>query len=301
MKSSDSNPPQPFSPINQALNNLQTHFSGFLHHLSHLPLLSNKPSISSLQDSANQALHAGFSRLSSCSLPSNGNQVWARIGATQLDLPRQQGAAMSTDVIEERLGEIPVYALSNPNGEFVLVSGKRTGKSLGLLCFKEEDAAALLEEMKTINPSMRQRGSKVVSLDLKKIIRMKVNGVAFRFIPDSTQIKNALQERQKAGYPDDGFPGVPVFQSRSLVLQSHNKRYRPVFFRKEDLQKSLARASRQQNKLNPAFRQGDIQVAVFEEIIKGMKEGTSTWNDVVFVPPGFDVTMNPTPEESSEN
>ncbi|EEF43779.1 hypothetical protein RCOM_1307800 [Ricinus communis] len=81
------------------------------------------------------------------------------------------------------------------------------------------------------------------------------------------------------------------FQSRSLVLKSENKSYRPVFFRKEDLEKSLLRASRQQKKLNPAFRQGDIQVAVFEEIIKSMKESsTSTWDDVVFIPPGFDVS-----------
>ncbi|KAJ0093972.1 hypothetical protein Patl1_26166 [Pistacia atlantica] len=87
--------------------------------------------------------------------------------------------------------------------------------------------------------------------------------------------------------------------SRSLVLRSQNKSYRPVFFRKEffqeDLEKSLHRASRQQNKLNPAFREGDIQVAVFEEIIKGMKESNnSTWNDVIFIPPGFDVSTVPT-------
>ncbi|KAH7573357.1 hypothetical protein JRO89_XS03G0128300 [Xanthoceras sorbifolium] len=315
MNSSDSNPPKIFSlpkqapqfNLHQALSNLQTHFNGFLRHTIPSQLHS---SISSFQDRAKHVLDDGISRLTSCSLPSNGNQVWARIGetfTTQLDLARQQGGAalpMSTQAIEERLGGIPVYALSNANEEFVLVSGVSTGKSLGLLCFKEEDAATLLEQMKTMNPLMRQGGSKVVTVALKKVVHLKIDGVAFRLIPEATQVKNALEaransrspiftreqlhewriymEREKAGFHDDGFSGVPVFQ--------------------EDLEKSLARASRQQNKINPALRRGDIQVAVFEEIIKGMKEGTtSTWNDVVFVPPGFDVSADPTQQESTEN
>ncbi|KAK3009363.1 hypothetical protein RJ639_015272 [Escallonia herrerae] len=40
----------------------------------------------------------------------------------------------------------------------------------------------------------------------------------------------------------------------------------------EDLEKSLGRAADQQKQLNPAFRQGDIQVAVLEDIIKGLKD-----------------------------
>ncbi|CAK9154054.1 unnamed protein product [Ilex paraguariensis] len=82
----------------------------------------------------------------------------------------------------------------------------------------------------------------------------------------------SFEERLKAGFSDESFSGVPVFQSKSLILRSQNKRYRPVFFRKEDLEKSLLRASRQQKKLNPAFREGDIQVAVLEDIIQGMKK-----------------------------
>ncbi|XP_022150384.1 protein TIC 22-like, chloroplastic [Momordica charantia] len=101
-------------------------------------------------------------------------------------------------------------------------------------------------------------------------------------------------KRKKAGISADGFSGVPVFQSKSLILRSQNKSYRPAFFRKEDLEKSLQRASREQNQVNPAFRPGDIQVAGFEEVIKGMKDNSiSTWDDVVFIPPGFDVSTDP--------
>ncbi|KAH9605678.1 hypothetical protein KSS87_021529 [Heliosperma pusillum] len=104
---------------------------------------------------------------------------------------------------------------------------------------------------------------------------------------------------------------VPV-DSRSLSLKVDNRTYRPVFFRKEDLEKSLFRASKNQQRLNPVFRQGDIEfanysflftfpyfskVAVLEEIVRGMKDKSSTkWNDVVFVPPGFDVSTDLSPK-----
>ncbi|RVW22296.1 Protein TIC 22-like, chloroplastic [Vitis vinifera] len=93
-----------------------------------------------------------------------------------------------------------------------------------------------------------------------------------------------------------------MFQSRSLILQSQDKKYRPVFFRKEDLENSLLSASNQQNRLNPAFRQGDIQVAVFEEIIKGMQENASRqWDDVVFIPPGFDASISSPQQQATAN
>ncbi|KAJ8449686.1 hypothetical protein Cgig2_001342 [Carnegiea gigantea] len=41
-------------------------------------------------------------------------------------------------------------------------------------------------------------------------------------------------------------------------------------------------------------------VADLEDIIKGMKDGScSTWDDVVFVPPGFDAATDPSQIESS--
>ncbi|KAK6255270.1 hypothetical protein SCA6_016575 [Theobroma cacao] len=281
----DSITPKFFSPfkqpshllnLQQAFSNLQTHCSSLFqqthHHLK-------------------GAFDSTFAHFNPPSFSPKG-PVFARIvdsSKTQIDLSKKSGVAMSAEAIEERLAGVPVYALSNSEEEFVLVSGVSTKKSLGLLCFKKEDAEALLEQMKSMDPGMRKGGSKVVAVALNKVFQLKVDGVAFRLIPESAQLKNALRERERAGFSDDGFPGVPVFQSRSLLLRSQNKSYRPVFFRKEDLEQSLLRASRQQNQLNPAFRPGDIQVAVFEEIIKGMKDGsTSKWDDVVFIPPGFD-------------
>ncbi|KAL7610463.1 hypothetical protein Lser_V15G12612 [Lactuca serriola] len=72
---------------------------------------------------------------------------------------------MSDQNIEQRLAGVPVYALSNSSEEFVVVSGQNPVKSLGLFCFKEEDAETLLGQMKSMDPRMRPR-SKVVPVAL---------------------------------------------------------------------------------------------------------------------------------------
>ncbi|CAA6668201.1 unnamed protein product [Spirodela intermedia] len=266
-----------------------------------------------LSNPGKETLLAGISRFAaavpSASSPSSlslgrRSPAWARIprygtggwggvpeGQHRFDL------AMSTEAMEERLAGIPVYALSNSAEEFVLVSGVKSGKSLGIFCLKEEDAETLLEQMKSMNPGMRE-GSKVVAVALNKVFQLKVDGVAFRLIPDSSQIMNAIKVKEQVGNVVDAFSGVPVFQSKSLVLKSQNKRYRPVFFRKEDLEESLLRASQQQSHLNPSLRKGDIQVSVLEDMITSMKAGsTSQWDDVVFIPPGFNVGVGPQERE----
>ncbi|KAL0382834.1 UNVERIFIED_CONTAM: protein -like, chloroplastic [Sesamum calycinum] len=106
------------------------------------------------------------------------------------------------------------------------------------------------------------------------IFQLDVDGVALRLMPEASQIRNALTERKKGWHvlmkasPGFSFPGYSL---RCM----------------EDLEKSLSRASNDQKQLNPSLRQGDIQVAVLEDIIQGMKDSSvSTWDDVVFIPPG---------------
>ncbi|XP_021888918.1 protein TIC 22-like, chloroplastic isoform X1 [Carica papaya] len=197
--------------IHQVFTNIQTHCSGFLHNLSQNLSLSNpNPSslhsqflsnLSVLQNEARQAFGEGFSHLN---LPRHtSGPVWARIadnGKAQVAPVRQSGASMSDESIEERLAGVPVYALSNSDEEFVLVSGVSTKKSLGLLCFKKEDAEVLLQQMKSMDPGMRKEGSKVVAIALNKVFQLKLDGVAFRLIPESAQVKNAIKP-QETSFP----------------------------------------------------------------------------------------------------
>uniref|UniRef100_A0A0D3GPQ4 Protein TIC 22-like, chloroplastic n=1 Tax=Oryza barthii TaxID=65489 RepID=A0A0D3GPQ4_9ORYZ len=213
---------------------------------------------------------------------------WARISSASASAA--SASALPVAEIEERLAGVPVYALANSSQEFVLVSSARGGGGVGPYIFRREDADALLAQM----DGDMAAGSTVVPIALNKVIQLKSDGVAFRFVPDSSQVANAMKLMENEGqYVNDGFPGVPVFQSRSLVLMSDNKRYRPVFFRKEDLDNSLHRASRDQQKPNPAVKMGDIQVSSLENIIKSMKDSSSSkWDDAVFIPPGFDLATS---------
>ncbi|EYU38968.1 hypothetical protein ABFS82_07G074600 [Erythranthe guttata] len=262
--------PTPFPPqlfLRQAVNSIQTHCSNFFQNLQ-----SNPPFKTTFPASISTENNTLSSSSKSSATPKNH--------------------AISPEAIDERLAGVPVYALSNGSQEFVLLSGTNTGKNLGLFCFSEADAETLLEQMKSVDPTMSS-GSKVVPVALSKIFQLKVDGVALRLMPEASQIQNALKERERAGIREESFPGVPVFQSKSLILRSQTKQYRPVFFRKEDLEKSLSRASRDQKQLNPSLRKGDVQVAVLEEIIQGMKDSSaSSWDDVVFIPPGFDVSTD---------
>ncbi|KAK9138506.1 hypothetical protein Sjap_009100 [Stephania japonica] len=270
--------------LHQTLAKIQTQCTDFLQTLSK-PLHHHRQTLETLICHAKTTL----SSLNCPSIPIQNQGLWARIGAPQ---PQHRfDIALSFDAIEERLAGVGVYVLSNSADEFVLVSGVPSKKTLGLICFAREDAQTMLDHMRSVSKGMGPK-SMVVKIALDKVIQLKLEGVSFRMIPEPAQVQNALKVKEQAGLSnDEGFFGVPVFQSQSLFLKAEDKRYRPYFFRKEDLENSLKRAAEQQKQLNPAFRQGDIQVATFEEVLKGMKgKSTSKWDDVVFIPPGFDVT-----------
>ncbi|KAH9551125.1 hypothetical protein CY35_10G107000 [Sphagnum magellanicum] len=189
--------------------------------------------------------------------------------AAPLETKHLFDVAMSTEQVARRLDGVPVYTVSNSANEFVLVSDLNSSKSLGLFCFREADASALLAQVYELN----------------------AEGIAFRFLPDPQQIKNALEARAKAGDPRKAFDGVPVFQSDNLILRTNNRRYCPIFFSKEDLENALSRAFKQQQRVNPSLRANtDIHVGSFEDVLKRMEsnEEETGWGDIVFIPPGMD-------------
>ncbi|EPS58124.1 hypothetical protein M569_16693, partial [Genlisea aurea] len=186
--------------------------------------------------------------------------------------------------IDRRLSGVPVFSICNASHEFVLVSGTNSGKTLGIFCFSEADAEKMLNQMRSVDPSGNS-ASRVVALDLSKVFQFKVDGVALRLVPEASQIKNALELSREAGFPDEMVRGVPTFQSKQLLLRSEGKGYRPVFFRKEDVEKYLSRASGGRDR---PVKRGDIEVGVLEDMVRGMMDRDSSKEDVVFIPPGLD-------------
>ncbi|KAJ6827895.1 putative protein TIC 22, chloroplastic [Iris pallida] len=149
--------------------------------------------------------------------------------------------ALSPDSVAKTLAGTRVYTVSNSGNEFVLVSDPNNGtRSLGILCFRQEDAETLLSQVQLRQPVLG-RGARVVPITLDQVYMLKVEGIAFRFLPDPIQIRNALELKADVSR---GFDGVPVFQSDLLVFKKKNKRYCPIYFQKEDIERELSRVSR---------------------------------------------------------
>ncbi|KAL8523312.1 hypothetical protein ACS0TY_013329 [Phlomoides rotata] len=190
--------------------------------------------------------------------------------------------SLNSEHVARRLAGTSVYTVSNTNNEFVLISDLDGAKSIGLLCFRQEDAEAFLAQVRSRRGEVKG-GAKVVPITLDQVYMLKVEGIAFRFLPDPVQIKNALEIR--ASETKSGFDGVPVFQSDLLVVKKKNKRYSPIYFRKEDIEKALSSVSRSSRGLGVSQH---ILVGSLEDVLRKMEisEKNSGWDDLIFIPPG---------------
>ncbi|XAR64029.1 hypothetical protein NMG60_11024224 [Bertholletia excelsa] len=190
--------------------------------------------------------------------------------------------ALSSEQVAKTLVGTTLYTVSNSNNEFVLISDPNSLKSIGLLCFRQEDAEAFLAQVQSRKRELRSK-AKVVPITLDQVYSLKVEGIAFRFLPDPIQIKNALE--LKASDIKGGFDGVPVFQSDLLVVRKRNRRYCPIYFCKEDIEKELSTVSRASR--GPGVSQ-HIMVGSLENVLKKMEmsEKNSGWEDLIFIPPG---------------
>ncbi|GJP73344.1 hypothetical protein CLOP_g4073 [Closterium sp. NIES-67] len=199
--------------------------------------------------------------------------------------------AMSAPQVAKRLEGLAVYTVSNAANEFVLIADAEGSKSIGLFCFRKEDAETLLAQVKDRDASLG-KGARVVPVAMDKVYALSAEGIAFRFLPDPLQVKNAVQLRSQAGDNSKGFDGVPVFQSESLILRSKNRRFCPIFFTKEDLEAAVRKAMGGKQKSSGKGPVSiNVQVGSFEDVLKKMEknEEDSPWGDLLFVPPGRDV------------
>ncbi|XP_073052978.1 protein TIC 22, chloroplastic isoform X1 [Primulina eburnea] len=191
-------------------------------------------------------------------------------------------ATLNSNHVARRLSGTSVYTVSNTNNEFVLISDAEGVKSIGLLCFRREDAESFLAQVRSRKGAVRG-GAKVVPITLDQVYLLKVEGIAFRFLPDPVQIKNAMELR--AADTKSGFDGVPVFQSDLLVMKKNNRRYCPIYFQKEDLEKALSTVSRVSRGSSVSRH---IVVGSLEDVLKKMEinENNAGWEDLIFIPPG---------------
>ncbi|XP_010943040.2 protein TIC 22, chloroplastic isoform X1 [Elaeis guineensis] len=283
MPNAPSTPPLSVAPMDTSSSpssapNPLAAVSSFLHH--HLSQLGSEFS-ARINDGRRLVRAAGTAaHPPAASFAAASHGAWGGAGAQgkhTFDL------ALSPEYVAKTLAGTSVYTVSNSNNEFVLVSDPNNGlRSLGLLCFRHEDAQALLAQVQLRQPVLG-KGARVVPITLDQVYMLKVEGIAFRFLPDPLQIKNALE--LKSADLSRGFDGVPVFQSDLLVVKRKNKRYCPIYFQKEDIERELSKVSRASR--GSGFSQ-HIMVGSFEDVLKKMEmnDKNSGWDDLIFIPPG---------------
>lgn len=96
-----------------------------------------------------QPLPAAIGR--SCSLPLHSYHLslpFASVSQRQEKVAKNTG--LSSDYVAKTLTGTSVYTVSNSNNEFVLISDPNSAKSIGLLCFRQEDAEAFLAQVNFI-------------------------------------------------------------------------------------------------------------------------------------------------------
>ncbi|KAL2489810.1 protein TIC [Forsythia ovata] len=205
-------------------------------------------------------------------------QYWAKQEFNFFNSNGRKNLAMSDEEIVKHFCRVPVYYSRFSDGEAkLMISHKDPMKSFLGFFFDKADAMAFMD-----TPSEFGIDPHADSEPLDVAIDYNMANVIVKFIPEASEVKNALQVKKKAGLPHKNFSGVPVFESRnlstcqgylSLANEGCLNQKRLVFFKKDDLEKSLAkaRAASHDGGSNLIDTETNIEVAALEDIIRAMK------------------------------
>jgi nickel transport protein len=224
-----------------------------------------------------------------------------------LALPEQQ--------VLEKLGAVPVFTITDPQGSPLVASVNEGQKKTAVagVFISQQDAQTFIERLKKQNPQLAST-VKVVPVSLGDVYKLdqanasKPDGLDFAFVPVQQQVDSAKAILSQSGKPVQNFDGVPLFVARGgkdkgyLTLQRDNKPIIPFFFSKEELQSMLDRFKQQQPALASTV---EIQVVNLEGVIETLRTSNNQQlNSIVLVPPKASVdfvrSRGPAPANSQQ-
>lgn len=158
--------------------------------------------------------------------------------------------ALTEAEIQERLGSIPVFTLTDEQGSpLVATEGE---DSVAGAFISQDDAEAFLNNLKQQNPDIGGQ-VRVVPVSLSDIYQFNNNSAAqnedvtFAYVPMEEQVQRArslLQEENPTANVEN-FRGVPLFIPRSaeqegyLTVDIQGQRFVPFFFEEEHLRQRV--------------------------------------------------------------
>ncbi len=165
-----------------------------------------------------------------------------------LGINNLQAFALPQEQVVKTLREVPVFALTNPKGEFVVISKKNQSKTISQIGFflSKKDAQTFLENrLKKENPQLAStiQITPISLADYYKLViennKKKDSSVLFTLVPTKQQVDVAVSMLNTSGKPDQKFNGIPLFvpkfkkQNSYLTIPQGKNRLIPFYFEKE--------------------------------------------------------------------
>ncbi|MTJ49512.1 Tic22 family protein [Dolichospermum sp. UHCC 0259] len=159
--------------------------------------------------------------------------------------------ALPQEQVVKTLQEVPVFTLTNPKGEFVVISRKNQEKTISQVGFflSKKDAQSFLEQrLKKENPQLAStiQITPVSLAEYYKLVvennKKKDSNVVFTLVPKKEQVDQAIAMLNSSGKTDKKFDGIPLFvpkfkQENSYLTipkgQAGKERLIPFYFDKE--------------------------------------------------------------------
>jgi len=160
-----------------------------------------------------------------------------------------EAVALPQDQVVKKLQEVPVFTLTNPKGEFVVLSRNNQSKTVSQVGFfiSKQDAQKFLDNrLKKENPQLASTLQvRPLSLaDYYKIVlesKKKSDSVIYTLVPTQAQVASATSMLNANGKKVEQFNGIPLFVPKfkkdnsylTIPVAKGNERYIPFFFEKE--------------------------------------------------------------------
>jgi nickel transport protein len=165
-----------------------------------------------------------------------------------LGMNNLQALALPQEQVVKTLQEVPVFTLTNPKGEFVVISKKNQSKTISQIGFfiSKKDAQLFLENrLKKENPQLANtiQITPISLADYYKLVvennKKKDSNVILTLVPTKQQVDVAITMLNTSGSQDKKFNGIPLFvpkfkkDNSYLTIPQGKNRLIPFYFEKE--------------------------------------------------------------------
>lgn len=193
-----------------------------------------------------------------------------------------QALALPKDQIMQKLQDVPVFTITDPQGSPLVASVSNGDNKKGTVAgvfISQRDAQAFIDRLKKDQPDLA-KSVRIVPVSLAEVYQLeestknKPDHLDFAYVPVQKQVESAVALLRQSGQQVQQFNGTPLFVARAgkdqgyLTIQQGNQQVIPFFFDKEQLQGMVDRYKQQQ----PA-QAGTVQIqaVTLEGVIQTLK------------------------------